>query len=78
MRLLRGRDRGDDVGDLGLERRAAHEEAVDVRERAELGRVLSVRGTAVLDADLVGGRLVDVLRDPVADALVCDDWGNSK
>ena len=34
--LLRGRDRGDDVGDLGLERRAADEEAVDVRERGEL------------------------------------------
>ena len=40
-------DRLHDVADLGLEGRAAHQEAVDVRERRELGRVLSVRAAAV-------------------------------
>eukprot|EP00324_Dicrateria_rotunda_P007258 CAMPEP_0206162280 /NCGR_PEP_ID=MMETSP1474-20131121/9376_1 /ASSEMBLY_ACC=CAM_ASM_001110 /TAXON_ID=97495 /ORGANISM="Imantonia sp., Strain RCC918" /LENGTH=63 /DNA_ID=CAMNT_0053564475 /DNA_START=73 /DNA_END=260 /DNA_ORIENTATION=- len=32
------RDGGDDVLELGLERRAAHEEAVDVGARREVGR----------------------------------------
>merc|ERR1719159_2007781 len=60
----------DHVGDLGLERGAAHQEAVDVGARREVGRVLGVGRAAVLDADLVGGLLVDILGDPVADGLV--------
>ena len=63
-------DRLHDVADLRLEGRAAHQEAVDVRERRELGRVLSVRAATVLDADRVGRRAVDVGRDPFSDTFV--------
>ena len=64
------RDGGDDADELGLHGRAAHEEAVDVRAGGELRRVLGVGRAAVLDANLVGGRLVHVFGDVVADALV--------
>ena len=63
-------DRLHDVGDLRLEGRAAHQEAVDVRERRELGRVLSIRAAAVLDADRVRRGAVDVCRDPFSDTFM--------
>mmetsp|Transcript_3947 Transcript_3947/g.13498 ORF Transcript_3947/g.13498 Transcript_3947/m.13498 type:complete len:335 (+) Transcript_3947:41-1045(+) len=63
-------DGGDDVDELGLHGRAADEEAVDVGLGGEVRRVGRVGRAAVLDADLVGGLLVDGAGDPVADGLV--------
>jgi len=64
--LLDLADRPDDVGELGLERGAADEEAVDVGALGQLAAVLGVDGAAVLDAGLVGDLLAHALLEPLS------------
>ena len=70
-RVLRDGDLLDDLADLGLEGRSAHQKAVDVRVVRELGGVLGCRGAAVLDADFLRRLLVNIFLDPVSDTFVC-------
>ena len=60
----------DDVSDLGLERRTANQEAVNVGARRQLRGVLRIGRPAILDTDLIRRLLIHLLGNPVADCLV--------